>query len=261
MIRLKKIFTTKISDLDPDLPETTIRNQEIIKSKKLLRDVYEDHYRFFLANSINLPDGIRLEVGSGAGFIKEVIPDILTSDIQNLPHVDKVFSALQLPFQNDAIGSIYMINVLHHLAHPKDFFREAERCLKPGGKILLVEPANTLWGRFIYQNFHHEPFIPKARSWDLPEGGGPMSAANGAIPWIVFVRDREIFEAEFPGLTIEQLFYCHPLRYILSGGLSRKQLIPDSLSFIIDILEDKILKPFTPYLGLFMRVVVTKIQL
>ncbi|MBK8443443.1 MAG: hypothetical protein IPL35_08515 [Sphingobacteriales bacterium] len=58
----------------------------------------------------------------------------------------------------------------------------------------MSEPANTAWGRFFYQNFHHEPFQPEAASWEIPSTG-PLSGANGALPWIIFKRDIDLFTA------------------------------------------------------------------
>ena len=40
-----------------------------------------------------LPDKSILELGSGGGFLKEMYPAIITSDVLQLPSVDKVFSA------------------------------------------------------------------------------------------------------------------------------------------------------------------------
>ena len=38
------------------------------------------------------------------------------------------------------------------------FLVELERCLKPGGKIVMIEPANTRFSRLIFRRFHHEMF-------------------------------------------------------------------------------------------------------
>ena len=40
--------------------------------------------------------------------------------------------------------------------------------------------------RVIYGALHHEPFRPDAADWKI-SGKGPLSAANGALPWILFV--------------------------------------------------------------------------
>jgi hypothetical protein len=53
-----------------------------------------------------------------------------------------------------------------------------------------------------------------------------LSGANGALPWIVFERDLPQFATAFPMLEIEQISYHSPLRYLLSGGVSYRQLVP-----------------------------------
>jgi hypothetical protein len=53
-----------------------------------------------------------------------------------------------------------------------------------------------------------------------------LSSANGALPWIVFARDRAIFEHEFPQWTVEEITPGMPLRYLLSGGISLRTLMP-----------------------------------
>lgn len=96
------------------------------------------------------------------------MPGVITSDVLKLPNVDKVFSVCNMPFANESVDAFTMIDVLHHVAEPRAFFKEALRCLKVGGNIIMIEPANTLWSRFIYTNFHHELFDPYAR-WCCPK--------------------------------------------------------------------------------------------
>ena len=87
-----------------------------------------------------------------------------------------------------------MTNVLHHLPQPGRFFDEAAGCVRPGGVVAMVEPWNTAWSRWVYRHhLHHETFLPAAADWEVPRGG-PLSAANGALPWILFARDRERLE-------------------------------------------------------------------
>jgi hypothetical protein len=89
----------------------------------------------------------------------------------------------------------------------------------------MIEPWVTPWSRFVYRHFHHEPFSPEARDWSFLSSG-PLSGANGAIPWIVFVRDRHRFESEFPQLVIEQIRPFLPFRYLVSGGVTMRSLMP-----------------------------------
>ena len=92
----------------------------------------------------------------------------------------------------------------------------------------MIEPWVTRWSRFINTHFRHEPFRPDASDWSLTSSG-PLSGANGAIPWIVFVRDRNRFDLEFPSLVIERIRPFLPFRYLVSGGVGMRNLMPGFL--------------------------------
>ena len=55
---------------------------------------------------------------------------------------------------------------------------------------------------------------------------GPLSGANGALPWIIFARDRVKFNNEFPEWRIEVIKPIMPFRYLVSGGVSLRALAP-----------------------------------
>jgi len=249
----------RMKDIPEDLddPATTDAfHRAVILRKRFLRAFYDNAYSFFEAHTPASLSGDMLELGSGGGYLKERMPAVITSDIMPLECVDQVVSALDLPFEDESLKAIYMLDVLHHLPDIKTFLNEAARTLVPGGRIILLEPANTCWGRFIFTHFHHEPFEPTAVDWTLPEGG-PMSMANGALPWIVFQRDLEEFNRAFPTLRLKQQHFVHPLLYLLSGGVSMKQLLPDCCLPGVQFTEF-MLRPFNRWLGLFTQIVVEK---
>ena len=45
-----------------------------------------------------------------------------------------------LPFDADSFDMLTICCVLHHLNNPQRFFHEAQRILKPGGKLIVGEP-------------------------------------------------------------------------------------------------------------------------
>lgn len=249
---LKLPETRDIKDLDA--VSTTKLHGEIIQKKRFLKKLYIDFYKQFLS-APREPGGLLVELGSGGGFLKELIPNVITSDILHIEGIDLCFSALSMPFSNNSVCAFFMVDVLHHLPDPRLFFKEAERCLKIGGRCIMIEPANTLWARFIYQNFHHEGFDPDG-GWSF-EGERPLSDANGAIPWIIFCRDRERFDKEFPGLEIVNLSFLTPFRYLLSGGVSMRSLLPSLLYNVVKGIE-WLLSPLNKYLGMFMRIELKK---
>lgn len=252
---LKLPQTRCIKDLDD--PATTLLHAEIIQKKPFLKKLYIDFYKQFRKAIPDFENKVLVELGSGGGFIKEVIGNVITSDILELPDVDKVFSALNMPFENDSIDAFFMFDVLHHITDPRAFFTEAVRCLKVSGKIVMIEPANTSWSRFIYKNFHHELFDTQAK-WTLEETG-PLSRGNGAIPWIIFSRDQKIFENEFPSLRIVGIRNHTPLRYLLSGGFTLRQLLPSFAYPLIKAIEYA-LSPVNDWLGMFQTIELEKVD-
>jgi hypothetical protein len=122
----------------------------------------------------------------------------------------------------------------------------------------MIEPANTCWSRFIYKNFHHELFNTQATWESAGNGQGPVSQGNGALPWIIFSRDRQIFEKEFPTLKIGRIRNHTPLRYLLSGGLTLRQLVPSFAYPVIKAIE-YILLPASNLLGMFQTIELEKV--
>ena len=238
-----------------DDPRTTLYHHDVILSKPFLKKLYVEWYSFFRDRISMQPGDKILEIGSGGGFLKQIIPGIITSDILPLENCDLNFSAEQLPFNDEELSGIVMLNVLHHIPKPEKFLAEAQRTLKKGGKLIMIEPANTFWSRIIYKNFHHEPFDPKG-GWEI-DSSGPLSGANGAIPWIIFKRDMKEFEKKFSHLVVEKFRNHTPVSYLLSGGFSMKQLVP-SWSFSFFRFAEKILSPFSGQLGMFVTIEISK---
>ncbi|OHB58462.1 MAG: hypothetical protein A2173_09040 [Planctomycetes bacterium RBG_13_44_8b] len=249
----KQPETREVEDLDD--PATTGLHAKVIQKKPFLKRLYIDFYKQFEQTVPNFESKVLVELGSGGGFIKEVMSNVVTSDILELPNVDKVFSASDMPFQDGSVDGFFMINVLHHVIEPRVFFKEALRCLKAGGKIIMIEPANTLWSRFIYKNFHHELFDTQSQ-WELHKKG-PLSHGNGALPWIIFSRDREVFEKEFPSLQITSIKNHTPLRYLLSGGFTLRQLVPSFTYPAVKAVE-YLLFPLNNLLGMFQTIELQK---
>jgi hypothetical protein len=120
-----------------------------------------------------------------------------------------------------------MIDVFHHIPEIRPFLDEAVRCLRSGGALLLVEPWLSRWSRLIYTHLHHEPFDPNAEAWAFPSTG-PLSGANVALPWIVFERDKMVLARDYPNLAIREVRPMMPFRYLVSGGISMRQLMPEA---------------------------------
>lgn len=163
-----------------------------------------------------------------------------------------IINAESIPFENMSLSFIMMTNVFHHISKPFLFLEEAKRTLKAGGKIIMIEPTNTIFSKFIYKYFHHEPFEENGIR-QIKSG----AYANQALPYIYFIRDRAWYEKEFPDLKIERIHYHTPFKYLLSGGVSQPQLVPSFTYPFVQALE-KTLNPFNHRIGLFKTIVLRK---
>jgi len=241
---------TKGMDLDD--PETTNLRKQIIQEKPLLKNIYEEWYEN-ICNHLPPIVGPVLEIGSGAGFLKKYIPELITSDIMPLSGNDIACDALSLPFGEKSLRAIVLINVLHHIRDPLRFFKKLEECIKDGGAIILIEPWVSTWSRLIYSKLHHEPFEPNNPSWRLPSSG-PLSGGNDALPWIIFHRDQEQF-INNTNWQIKLIKEMMPIRYLLSGGVSMRNLLPDWLIRPVTFIETSMPSAVTKRTAMFAAIV------
>lgn len=241
--------------LDIDDPGTTHLRRRILREKPFLCRIYEEWYRALAAD---LPAGAGpvLELGAGAGFLGDFVPSLVRSEVFYCPGIDAVLDGQALPFAGGSLRGIVMTNVLHHLPSPRLFFTEAARCVRPGGVVAMIEPWVTPWSRLVYTRLHHEPFLPEATAWELA-GGGPLSAANGALPWILFARDRERFLGEQPAWRLRAVEPIMPFRYLVSGGISLRSLMP-AVSYPLWRGVERALAPFRHRLAMFAHVVLER---
>lgn len=240
---------------DLNHPKRSIEHKKILLSKKSLRKIYESWYHIF--KTYVKDDSVYIELGSGGGFIKDVIPEVITSDINEIPGIDQYFSASDLPFKDQTVSGIFMIDALHHFPEVEKFFSESMRVLKNHGKIVLIEPWNTKWARFIYKNFHHELFDLN-RDWSFPISG-PLSGSNMALPFIIFKRDIEKFNTKYPKLNVNKIQPHTPFGYLLTGGFSRKAFLPGFMISLVHKVENH-LKFIRNKFAMFVTIEIEKIE-
>jgi len=243
---------------DVNDPAAAALRRTILAQKQFLNRIYREWYEDILRE---LPGtgGPVIELGSGSGFLKDYVPDLITSDVMRFPGQSLVLDAQCLPFRGGRVRAVVMIDVLHHLPLPPLFLQEAARCVAPGGALIMVEPWVTRWSRFVYGRLHHEPFDPEAKEWNA-EVEGPLSGANSAIPWIIFERDRGIFETKHPQWRIAKIRCGMPFSYLLSGGMSMRSFVPGSAYSLVRAAENR-LGPWMDKWGMFAMIVLTRVDL
>lgn len=225
--------------------------------KPLLRKIYFDWYEMIAKNMV---PGKSVELGSGSGNFKEFRRDVITTDIDPQPWLDMVFDAHKMPFKNGSISNLILIDVLHHLANPVSFLREASRVLKKGGRILMIEPFPTPMSRIIYRLVHPEPFAFDANYFELKKPATKLAwDANQAIPYLIFFKGKDVFAKKFGTkykmITRTKFSY---VTYPLSGGFGQAQFYPTKAKPVLDFVE-KLLEPFRDLLAFRCYIVLEKL--
>jgi SAM-dependent methyltransferase len=238
---------------DLDNPARISEIRAAIEAKPALKRFYTEVYaRYASAMAKSPANGLAVELGSGGGFAKRIIPELITTDILPYHGIDRVVDATRMPFQDRSVRFFGMLNVFHHIPDVGAFLGEVSRCLMPSGRLLVIDQHPGWISAPVLRYLHHEPFEPKARDWQFGSTG-PLSGANGALAWIVFVRDRLRFTREFPDLQFVEYRPFAPLVYWLAGGLKSWCLLPSAAYGLASVI-DRLLVSVSRDFGSFVEI-------
>ncbi len=228
-----------------------------IRENKLLEEIYVDFYGRILSEIPAHEYPRALELGSGGGFLKERAPHVLSSECVAVPGIDRIVDAGEIgsAFEAGALDAICAVNVFHHLPDAAAFLRGVSRVLRPGGRLVLIEPWFTRLGQ-LFHRIHHEPSVADPGFWGIV-GNGRMTAANTRLPTSVFRDSTERFGREFPELRIRKLEPFHKWLYLLSGGLRLNTRVPRFLARrLVDL--DRRIATGNRLTGIFALIVVER---
>jgi len=251
----------EIAGLDVDDPSRLAVHAAVLRRKPMLAHVFRECHELMLRldrATFGHTPGLRVELGAGVAPVSGTLPDVLATDVVPGPGLDRVLDAQDMDLPDGSVRALYGQNCFHHFPDPQRFLTEAERVVAPGGGVLLIEPyygpvASVLFKRL----FASEEFDTTMPGWRT-DATGPMQGANQALSYIVFVRDRERFERELPGLELVQTFPLgNYVRYLLSGGLNFRQLVPSFSEPALRALE-LALRPAVRVLALHHMVVLRR---
>ena len=207
------------------------RNAQAWRRKPVLQRAYRDFHRRIAAHIDPSIAGKIVELGSGIGNIRDVIPACVRTDLFANPWIDQVENAYQLTFGDGEVSHLILFDVFHHLQHPRTALRECRRVLAEGGRVIIFDPYVSLTGRLVYGPLHHEPigndrpiaadapatFDPHRHDYYAAQGNATRVFWNGHAPeildgWEVIARER-----------------LGAWAYALTGGYSKPQLYPAAL--------------------------------
>jgi SAM-dependent methyltransferase len=227
------------------------------ENKPVLRKIYCDLYQRLVA--VCRP-GQTLEIGGGGGNLKRILRDVICTDIQPASWLDAVADAQALPFADSCFDNIVMFDVLHHLGRPLLLFKESLRTLRPGGRVVMIEPAITPISWLFYKLCHEEAVCMRVNPlaiMALTDESDPWDA-NQALPTLLLRRYRQQLEAAVPGFRVVRLEYLSLFTYPLSGGFKPWSLLPIWLVTPLLRLESVLLPFLGPLMAFRMLGVVEK---
>jgi len=251
----------RLIGVDPDSEKMLEIHSKVLYEKPIMRDVFSEFYdacirldeKYFSDSKAK-----RVEIGAGVSFFKKKYPDIISTDIKKAENLDMVVDAQNMPFEQNSVRAIYGINCFHHFPNPDLFFNELDRVLVKGCGCILIDPYyGTSAKQFYKKIFDTETFDMTQKEW-VNESLGFMNGANQALSYIVFIRDKKKFEERYPNLEIiVQKPLNNYIRYVLSGGLNFRQILPSFFSPVIKFFEF-IFMPFNSVFALHHILVIRK---
>ena len=208
-----------------------LQNNAFWEKKPLLRQIYRGFHQQIAAHLSGLPASRVVELGSGIGNIKEVIPHCLRTDLFINPWLDVAQNAYALPFAADSVSDLVLFDVFHHLRYPGTALAEFGRVLRSGGRVLVFDPyALSLLGLATFGLLHHEPvalgdeitwFSPP--NWLVTESDYYAAQGNAGR---VFTDKK--FQPLLDGWNVVTVKRFAAFSYVTTGGYSKPQLYPDS---------------------------------
>lgn len=203
-------------------------HRRVWSAKPVLQRIYREQFycRILAARA---PGQRTLEIGSGPGLIADIEPSVIRSDILHSPWIHLSVDAHHLPFATDSLDNVIGLDVLHHFSQPLAAIKEITRSLRPGGKLILVEPWITPFSRIVYTHFHQEDCDLSAEPWIVdnePDIQKQAFDGNAAIPYLLVTRAQQQSRILIPELLLDSVKPFSSLTYLFSFGFKPVNMMP-----------------------------------
>ena len=184
-----------------------------------------------------------IEFGAGAGLSQFFLKDynLLVTDFCKSEWLcKKSINAQDSGFEDESYDYIIMSNVIHHLDKPKMFFNEANRILKPGGKIIIIEPYSSLLFKLFMSIKAHEQISyathPLSDIYSFKNISKSDIDGNNAVGELLF-KNHRIFEDKCTDFEIIYKSFEECIIFINSGGQYVKSPYIPLPIFLIKFLD------------------------
>jgi len=214
-------------------------NLALWNRKPSLRKSYRLFHQLIASNLSGLTTGSLVELGSGIGNIKDVIPNCLRTDLFPNPWLERIENAYALSFESASVSDLILFDVFHHLRYPGTALEEFYRVLTPRGRVLIFEPHISLLGAIVFGLFHDEPIaLYDPMEWFAPPSWTPDQidyyAAQGNATRI-FIRGE--FSERLTNWRIIKTAQLSAISYVATGGYTKPSLYPNAAYPLVRILD------------------------
>jgi 2-polyprenyl-3-methyl-5-hydroxy-6-metoxy-1,4-benzoquinol methylase len=202
-------------------------------------------------NALLKPESVVLDVGCGRGVYgtdpvsyrrnlrilqgkcQRVIGLDVNANAQTNPYIDefRLIEAQQWPIAESSIDLCLADNVLEHVADPKVFLAECQRCVKPGGVLCIRTPnAWSYFGVFsrLVPNQRHAAVLLQLKPNLASEDIFPTWYRCNTVPALRRSLKRYGFAAVVYGYDAEPV-YLMKARWLFYLGMLHRHLAPSWL--------------------------------
>jgi SAM-dependent methyltransferase len=162
-------------------PESDLKSGDrylevVYSSERAPKSDYPEKLARYIFKEIYLRAENLLDIGSGSGDMARAFSklsfEVTTSDVASeagtrcgdLDFHQVNIEKESLPFCDNQFACIFSKSVVEHLKDPGKLFFEANRVLKPGGKLIIMTPSwmHQSWGPFYVDSTHVTPFTKRS---------------------------------------------------------------------------------------------------
>jgi SAM-dependent methyltransferase len=149
-----------------------------------------------------------LDVGSGIGYLQDVVPnytglDIAASAAKNYHKRFVAGTATAMPFADGEFDALWSIWVLEHIPNPEAALTEIRRVVKPGGLLYLLPAWDCKpWAA---QGYEARPYRDLGLGGKLVKASIPLRSSEAF--WIFTTVPNRVLRAAFVGSGPTQLHY------------------------------------------------------
>jgi SAM-dependent methyltransferase len=266
MFKIAKKVQFSISENRMSSIANTKKARELYDANKSKNVKFLLEKRFSWMNQFIKENHTGIEVGSGAGFTKDFIKNknFKLTDLGEDEHLDiKNIDAQNTNFKNESFDYVIASNMIHHIPYPIKFFKEMNRILKKGGRLIIFESYCSIIFQVVTILMKHEGFDFTLNVWDEENAKSDEQNAwhgNIAVPHLIFDNKKKFNDnlGRYFNIEYEKLTEC--LIFLNSGGVTSKTKCIPMNRFFLNILNviDKILIKLLPSVFCMGRRIVLK---